>query len=222
MAATWSSDCVTLSLQEALAQHRIVPVLVIKNADKAEAVAEGLHTGGLPIVEVTLRTEQSWDALARFCKFEHFVVGAGSVRTTDDLKRAHDLGAQFAVSPGYAQSIVNVALELSMPYLPGVLTPSEIMTAINSGLETVKWFPAQLMGGAAGLQAVSAPFPAVRFVPTGGVSQANLSEWLAIPQVAAVGGSWMVPSAHVEAGDSKAITTLVRSAVSQVKGVQHD
>lgn len=201
-----------IALAEIL-NYRIIPVLVIKNASAARTVGEALVEGGLPIVEVTLRTPASWDAVAELNKVEGLLVGVGSVKTPADISRSKDEGLAFAVSPGFLPAIAEEAAKCHLSYLPGVSTPSEIMQALSFGFSVVKWFPAEALGGIASLKAIAAPFPDLKFVPTGGINQNNLSSYLQEKFIAACGGSWMVATPLVESQNRAEITRLTKDAV---------
>jgi 2-dehydro-3-deoxyphosphogluconate aldolase/(4S)-4-hydroxy-2-oxoglutarate aldolase len=176
-----------------LGSNRIVPVVVIERADRAVGLGEALVAGGIPVAEVTLRTAAGIDAIAAMAGNPDLLVGAGTVLTADQVDRAVDAGARFIVSPGFSPRVVERALERGVDVVPGTVTPTEIMAALDMGLTTLKFFPANVYGGAPALKALGAPFGGVRFIPTGGVSAANIGEFLALENVAAVGGSWMVP-----------------------------
>ncbi len=193
--------------------HHVVPVLVIKSAADARAVGEALVEGGLPVVEVTLRTPASWDAVGELKKVEGLIVGVGSVKTPEDILRAKDEGLAFAVSPGLLSSVAEMAEKCQLSYLPGVSTPSEIMLALSLGFSVVKWFPAEALGGISSLKAIAAPFPDLKFVPTGGVNQNNMSSYLQEKFVAAIGGSWMVSATLVESQNRVEMSALTRSAI---------
>ena len=197
-----------------LGGNRIVPVVVIERADRAVGLGEALVAGGIPVAEVTLRTAAGIDAIAAMAENPDLLVGAGTVLTAGQVDRAVDAGARFIVSPGFSPRVVERALERGVDVVPGTVTPSEIMAALDLGLTTLKFFPANVYGGAPALKALGAPFGAVRFIPTGGVSAANIGEYLALENVAAVGGSWMVPSAAIDAGDFDTIRQLCLSAVA--------
>jgi 2-dehydro-3-deoxyphosphogluconate aldolase / (4S)-4-hydroxy-2-oxoglutarate aldolase len=210
-------------LVESLGQ-RVVPVVVLDDADRAEGLADALVAGGLHVAEVTFRTAAATEAIRRMAKHPEFVVGAGTVVRAEQVDQAVDAGARFVVSPGLSPAVVARARERGIDVLPGVVTPSEVITALDLGLSTLKFFPAAQYGGVATLKALASPFPDVRFIPTGGVSLANLSDYLALPTVPAVGGSWMVPRDLMAAGDFAAITELttqtVRAAASVPQGHQ--
>lgn len=197
-----------------LGDNRIVPVVVIERADRAAGLGEALVAGGIPVAEVTLRTAAGIDAIAAMAENSDLLMGAGTVLTADQVDRAVDAGARFIVSPGLNPRVVERALARGVDVVPGTVTPSEIMAALELGLTTLKFFPADVYGGVKALKALGAPFGGVRFIPTGGVSAANIAEYLALPNVAAVGGSWMVPSAAIDAGDFDTVRHLCASAVA--------
>lgn len=192
----------------------VVPVVVINRADRAELLGEALVAGGVPVAEVTFRTEAAAESIRRMASNPDLLVGAGTVLTAAQVDAAADAGARFIVSPGLSVAVVRRAQELELPVFPGAVTPSEIMAALDLGLTTCKFFPANVYGGLKALKALGAPFGQVSFIPTGGVSAANLAEYLALPNVAAVGGSWMVPADAVDAGDGATITRLCAEAVA--------
>ncbi|WP_407319185.1 bifunctional 4-hydroxy-2-oxoglutarate aldolase/2-dehydro-3-deoxy-phosphogluconate aldolase [Isoptericola halotolerans] len=201
-----------------LEQHRLVPVVVVDGAEQGERLAEALVAGGLPVAEITLRTAGGLDAIRAVARrHPDVVVGAGTVVTATQVDAVVDAGARYVVSPGLARSVVERAQHHGVPVLPGVATPTEIMTALDLGVDTVKLFPASVVGGPAALKAFAAPFTDLRFVPTGGVSAANLGDYLGLAPVLAVGGSWMVAKKLVDAGDWAEITRLTAEAVDLVK-----
>ncbi|MHA6523044.1 bifunctional 4-hydroxy-2-oxoglutarate aldolase/2-dehydro-3-deoxy-phosphogluconate aldolase [Tessaracoccus sp. G1721] len=199
-----------------VADNRIIPVVVINQAERAAALGEALVAGGIPIAEVTFRTEAAPEAIRRMSANPALLVGAGTVLSVAQVDQAVDAGARFIVSPGFSAAVVQRAQHHGLPVFPGAVTPSEIMAALDLGLTTLKFFPANIYGGAAALKALGAPFPQVRFIPTGGVSAANLETYLTLPNVAAVGGSWMVPAAAVDAGDMDTVRTLCAEASAAV------
>ncbi len=176
---------------ELIEMYRVVPVLVLHDQSRAKAIGKLLVKHKLPIVELTLRTQSAFESLSELVKIEGLCVGVGSVQTTDQLILARSLGASFAVSAGISERLVSKALELDFDYLPGVSTPSEILGGINQGQRVLKWFPATALGGVKTLEAVSAPFPNMKFVPTGGITKENRHDYLALDTVLGVGGSWM-------------------------------
>lgn len=193
--------------------NRIVPVVVINQADRAEALGEALVAGGIPVAEVTFRTAAAVAAIRRMSANPELLVGAGTVLTANQVDEAVEAGAQFIVSPGFSAAVVRRAQQHGLPVFPGAVTPTEIMAALDLGLTTLKFFPANVYGGAAALKVLGAPFPKVRFVPTGGVAVGNLADYLSLPNVAAVGGSWMVPADAIDAGDTATIRRLCAEAV---------
>lgn len=198
---------------EIIEKLRIVPVVAISDASRAAELASALVAGGLPIAEITLRTPASLEALKIAANNKDLFVGVGSLRTGEDLKKAIDAGARFAVSAGFSPSVAAEASKQGIPYFPGVSTPTEMLQAINEGITTLKFFPAETLGGVNALKAMSAPFPGISFMPTGGITAANAREYLQLSSVVAVGGSWMVAQKLVDAGDFEAIISLTKEAV---------
>ncbi len=196
--------------------YRLIPVVVIQDPADAEPLGQALVAGGLPIAEVTFRTEAAAEAIAIMNEIEGLTVGAGTVVNPEQVELAVEAGAQFIVSPGLRADIVREAKMDGRPVLPGAVTSTEIMEAQALGVDTVKFFPANLHGGAAAIRALNGPFTTMKFVPTGGVSASNLADYLALPCVPAVGGSWMVPTGLIESKDFSAISTLCRTAVDLV------
>ena len=196
-----------------LAAHRLVPVVVIDDAAQASALAQALVDGGLPVAEVTFRTAAAADAIRAMSDRGDILVGAGTVLTPAQVDAAVAAGAHYIVSPGTDRAVVERAQEHGVLALPGAVTATEVQAALALGLSTVKFFPAGTSGGAAAIAALAAPFVGIGFVPTGGVGPANLGEYLALPSVKAVGGSWMVPRDRVRAGDMAGVRALVAKAV---------
>lgn len=193
---------------------RLVPVVVVDDVAQGIGVATALAENGLPVAEVTFRTAGARAAIEAIATdLPDVLVGAGTVVTPAQVDEAVAAGARFLVSPGISRAVVERAQEVGVPIVPGCATASDIMTALELGVTTVKLFPAGVVGGVAALKALSAPFPQVRFVPTGGVSAANLAEFLAVPSVLAVGGSWMVEKSLVAAGDWAEVGRRTREAV---------
>jgi 2-dehydro-3-deoxyphosphogluconate aldolase/(4S)-4-hydroxy-2-oxoglutarate aldolase len=199
----------------------VVPVIEISDAAKAGALGRALAAGGLPCAEITFRTSTAAAAI-RAIRDEcpEVLVGAGTVLTIDQADQAVAAGARFLVAPGLNPAVVRHALDRGLPMLPGVCTPTEIEAAMGLGLGTLKFFPAEVAGGVAYLRAVCAPYRSIRFVPTGGIGPANLASYLALPQVLACGGSWMVPRDLLDAGDFEAITSLAAEAVALVRAAR--
>ena len=193
---------------------RLVPVVVIESVTLVPRLADALVQGGLPCVEVTLRTPDALDALRSFAEHTNLLTGAGSVRTAQQVDQAVDAGARFIVSPGLSDGVLDRCRELEVPVLPGVATATEVMRALDAGLDVVKLFPAGVLGGAAGVRSLAAPFPTMRFVPTGGIGPSELADYLRIPAVLAVGGSWMVAPELLRQGRFDEIARLTREAVA--------
>ena len=172
---------------------KIVPVVVIKQLEDAEPMLRALVEGGLPVAEITFRTACAADAIRLACeKFPEMLVGAGTVINAEQANRAIDCGAQFIVGPGFAAEVAEVCRARDVLYLPGCVTPTEIITAISYGLEIVKFFPCSNFGGLSTIKALSAAFPTMKFMPTGGISAENVLEYLAFDKIVACGGSWMM------------------------------
>jgi 2-dehydro-3-deoxyphosphogluconate aldolase/(4S)-4-hydroxy-2-oxoglutarate aldolase len=201
-----------------LASFGVVPVVKIDRSEDAFALGEALLAGGLPCAEITFRTVAAEDAIARIASLlPDITVGAGTVLSVEQARTAVSAGAQFVVSPGINHRVADWCLSTGTTVIPGVLTPSEIETALDLGLEILKFFPAQAMGGIETLKAIAAPFDGVRFIPTGGINQHNLADYLALPNVHCCGGSWLVKADLIAAGRFEEITKLTREAVSVVR-----
>ena len=193
----------------------VIPVIVIQKLEHAVPMARALVAGGIRMLEVTLRTPVALQCIEAIAKeVPEAVVGAGTVRSAADAQAAQFAGARFVVSPGYTAAVGRVCRDLGLPLLPGVATGSEIMMAQEDGFTELKFFPAMQAGGLAMLTAWGGPFGEVKFCPTGGISTSNALEFLALPNVACVGGSWLVHADAVEAGDWGRITALAYAAVN--------
>jgi 2-dehydro-3-deoxyphosphogluconate aldolase/(4S)-4-hydroxy-2-oxoglutarate aldolase len=203
-----------MDVLSALSAARLVPVVVLDDVARADALAGALVAGGLPVAEVTFRTAAARDAIRVMADRGDILVGAGTVLTPAQVDEAVAAGAHYVVSPGLSRAVVERCQEHGVLALPGAVTATEVQAALELGLTTVKFFPAGTSGGAAAIRALAAPFGQVRFVPTGGVGPANLAEYLAIASVAAVGGSWMVPRDLIAAGDVARIQALTAEAVA--------
>lgn len=190
----------------------IIPVLVIEDAATARPLAEALVAGGLPALEVTLRTPAALEAIAEMAKVEGGVVGAGTLLTPADVAAAKAAGALFGVSPGATDRLLDAAEAADLPMLPGAATASEAMALLERGYTVQKFFPAEASGGAPALKALASPLPQIRFCPTGGVSPRNAADYLGLPNTICAGGSWVAPSDLVQAGDWAAIEELAREA----------
>jgi len=199
---------------EMLREARIVPVLTIHDAAQAVPLARALVAGGVRMLEVTLRTEAGAKAAeAIMAEVPEAVVGLGTVVTPADLALARRLGATFAFSPGATPELLDAAKASGIPFVPGIATASELMAAMSRGFGTVKLFPAAQLGGIGALKALGAPFPDARFCPTGGIGEGEAADYLALPNVVAVGGSWLVPAAALKAGDWAAIEAVARRSL---------
>lgn len=196
-----------------LAQLRLLPVIALPDADLADPLAEALLAGGLPCAEVTFRTEAAEASIRAMARRGDLLVGAGTVLTTQQAARAVDAGASFVVAPGTDPKVVEWCLSEGVAVFPGVATPTDISLALGLGLDTLKFFPAEALGGVKTLKALSAPFGGVKFVPTGGVSPSNVGDYLALPAVTACGGSWMVKKDDLAAKRFDAIEAATAEAV---------
>lgn len=192
----------------------VVPVLVVDDAAHARPLAEALIAGGLPALEVTLRTPAALDVIREMSKVKGGVVGAGTLLTPNDVKAAKEAGATFGVSPGATDILLAACEDQDMPLLPGIATSSEAMRLLERGYTTQKFFPAEANGGAKALGAIGGPIQQVKFCPTGGVSLANAPDYLGLSNTLCVGGSWVAPKTLVEAGDWAGIEALAREAAA--------
>ncbi len=200
-----------------LARRVLVPVVVLEDAADAGLLADALVAGGLPVAEVTFRTAAAADAIRVMADRGDVLVGAGTVLTPAQVDQAVAAGARYVVSPGTSRAVVERCFEHGIPALPGAVTATEVQAALELGLGTVKFFPAGTSGGPAAIKALAAPFVGVSFVPTGGVGPSNLADYLALPQVVAVGGSWMVPADRVAAHDKAGLVDLISAAVATAR-----
>lgn len=189
----------------------VIPVLVIDDVATARPIAEALVAGGLPILEVTLRTDCALDAIAEMKKVDGAIVGAGTVLNDAQLTSAMDAGSEFIVSPGLTEALVESALKHDVPLLPGISNASDIMRGMDMGLRHFKFFPAEASGGTAALKAIAAPFKDCLFCPTGGIGPNTAGDWLALDAVLCVGGSWVVPK---RTRDFDKVKQLARAASS--------
>lgn len=201
---------------------RIVPVVVLDSADHAEPLAEALLAGGLDIMEITFRTAAAEESIQRIAKrFPEVLLGAGTLLEEEQVKRAKDAGAVFGLAPGLNPAIVKAAKEVDLMFSPGVMTPSEVEQALSLGCKLLKFFPAGAAGGVNMLKALAGPYAhtGVKFTPTGGITSANLADYLKLPVVAAIGGSWMVDKKLVNEGRWDEITKLTREALEAAAAV---
>jgi 2-dehydro-3-deoxyphosphogluconate aldolase/(4S)-4-hydroxy-2-oxoglutarate aldolase len=200
-------------IRDVVSAAPVIPVIVLEDAAQAAPLARALLAGGLPVLEVTLRSEaalQSIRAIAR--EVPAAIVGAGTVLNAGDLAAAREAGARFVVSPGSTAALLESGKSCGLPFLPGVMTPSEVIAAVAAGYDTLKFFPAAQGGGVDMLKALVGPFPGVKFCPTGGISLANAPDFLALPNVCCVGGSWITPADAIRASDWTTITRLALQA----------
>jgi 2-dehydro-3-deoxyphosphogluconate aldolase/(4S)-4-hydroxy-2-oxoglutarate aldolase len=198
---------------------RLVPVIKIGDDKDAVALARALSSGGLPLAEITFRSDAAEGAIRSISKLDDFLVGAGTVLSVDTAKGAIKAGARFIVSPGLNDEVVRHCIKEGVPVFPGVMTPTEIGRAIDLGLDILKFFPAEAAGGIKALKAVGAPFGGIRFVPTGGINAKNLAEYLKLKNVVAVGGSWMAKGEDIDSGRFDEIERLTKEAVEIVSGL---
>ena len=199
----------------------IVPVIALDDAKDASPLAEALCRGGLPCAEITFRTDAAEESIRIMTKkFPEMLVGAGTVLTTEQADRAISAGARFLVSPGINPDVVKHCLAKGYPIVPGCATPSEVETAISLGLDTVKFFPAEAAGGIAMIKAMSAPYGKIKFMPTGGIGEGNLNDYLSFAKIFACGGSWMAPKKLISEGKFDEIERLTRGAVSSMLDIK--
>lgn len=196
---------------------RIVPVIALQDAAHAEPLASALLEGGLPVAEITFRTAAAAESIKIMSQKPDLLVGAGTVLKVDQVKQAVDNGATFIISPGFNPKVVSYCVENNILVTPGISNPTDIEMALDHGLDVVKFFPAEAFGGLKTLKAISAPYGMMRFIPTGGITEANLKPYLEFSKVVACGGSWMVPGDKIAAGQFDEVTALIKSAVQLVK-----
>jgi len=197
----------------------IVPVLVIEEVAHARPLAEALVAGGLPALEVTLRTPAALEVIAEMATVAGGQVGAGTLLTPADVQKAVEAGATFGVSPGATDRLLDAALEAGLPMLPGAATASEAMRLLEVGYTVQKFFPAEAIGGAPALKALASPLPQIGFCPTGGITLESAPRYLALPNVLCAGGSWVAPKALMQAGDWAGITALARDAAALARSL---
>lgn len=205
------------ALAKIMAANRVIPVITIERVADAVPLARALVAGGVTALEVTLRTPTALDAArAIIVEVPDAIVGLGTITCIADLDAAERIGARFVISPGATTALLAAAAARALPYLPGIATGSELMAAMDAGFRTVKFFPAVPAGGIPAIRALAGPFPDARFCPTGGIGEANAAEWLAVPGIVAVGGSWLAPSELIRAGDWAGITTIARRTLAKL------
>jgi len=205
-------------LADLLRSGPVVPVITLERVEDAVPLARALVAGGLRLLEITLRTPAAADAAAAIIRdVPDAIVGIGTVLTPKDLERAQALGARYALSPGATPDLLEAASRSEMPFIPGIATASELMMALAHGFQTVKFFPAVAAGGIPALKALAGPFPQARFCPTGGIDEKNAKDWLALPNVVAVGGSWICSTADIRAQAWSEITAKAQRAVASAQ-----
>ena len=204
-----------------IGQMGIVPVVVLNDAKNAVSLAQSLINGGLPCAEVTFRTEAAQQSIAEISKnFPQMFVGAGTVLTTEQVDRAVDAGAKFIVSPGFNPKVVEYCIKKGYPVTPGIMTPTELEMALEFGLDVVKFFPAENAGGLKMIKAMAAPYTKMKFMPTGGINQQNVREYLQCDKILACGGSWMVKGDLINSGNFAEIEKLTKEASQIVKEIR--
>lgn len=205
----WTMESRIAAVDAILTQAPVVPVLTIERLDDAVPLARALADNGLPVLEVTLRTDVARSAIERIARdVPNAIVGAGTVLRREDLASVSDAGAQFAIAPGSTDALYAAAATSAIPFIPAIATASELMHGLDEGHARFKFFPAEYIGGVGALKAFAGPFARARFCPTGGIDAAKAPAYLALPNVITVGGSWMVPKAALEARDWVAIGKL--------------
>ncbi|GHT74962.1 2-dehydro-3-deoxy-phosphogluconate aldolase [Spirochaetia bacterium] len=206
-----------MTVKEQIAANYLIPVVVIDDAARVGDAAEAVRAGGLDIIEITLRTPAAMEAIANVARScPSMLVGGGTVLSLDKCKEAVSLGASFITSPGFDPVIVDYCIKNNITIFPGCVTPTEIMAAIEAGLEVVKFFPATLYGGLKAIKTLSGPFPNIRFLPSGGIDQTNLAEYIT-PKVFAIGGNWLCTRESILTGDYAAITRTCEQSLVLVK-----
>ena len=210
-----------MNVLEKLGNAGVVPVVVLERAEDAVPAAKALLAGGIDVMEITFRTAAAPDAIRAVAEqCPEVTVGAGTVITLEQCKQAVDCGAKFIVAPGYSEKVVSWCVEHDVAITPGCVTPTEIMAAMAHGLKVLKFFPANVYGGLAGMKALAGPFGGIKFIPTGGVNGDNLAEYAAAPFVHAVGGSWVCAKSDISAGNFEKITELCKQAKTTIGTVR--
>lgn len=208
----------TEALLTLLAGQPVIPVLKIDDVNDAVPLARALAKGGLRVIEITLRTADALECIRRAAgEVEEAVVGAGTILNAAQFDQAARAGSRFIVSPGITHNVISAAAASDVPLLPGAITPGEMMTAMDAGLDFLKFFPAEQAGGASFLKSLASPFQGLRFCPTGGIGVGNARDYLGLPNVVCVGGSWVAPDAMVKAGKWAEIEALAREASGMKK-----
>lgn len=199
-------------LKEILFLAPVIPVIVLNDISKAQPLAKALVEGGLPVIEVTLRSDNALEIIKEMVKVEGAIIGSGTVRNVEHMQQSYDAGCQFMVSPGAPINLLKAAKDISIPLLPGIASPTEIMIASDLGYKYLKFFPAKAMGGISLLKSFASPFSDINFCPTGGIDEKNAKSYLDLPNVICVGGSWVAPKELINNDDFTAIKKLAQSA----------
>ena len=206
-----------MNIMEQIRHHRLVPVIKLDEASDAAPLAEALCEGGLPVAEITFRTEAAKDAIRLMTRQNpQMLVGAGSLTNAGQAEQAVDAGASFLVSAGFSRQVTEFALDNNIPVFPGICTPTELMLLVEYGLPVAKFFPAEQYGGLKTIKALSAPFPNMSFMPTGGIGPENITDYLAFSKIIACGGSWMVKDSMIRGHEFDKIRALTKEAVGLV------
>ena len=208
-----------MSIFDQLSRHGVVPVIALDDPAQALPLADALIAGGLPVAEITFRTDAARATIAAMARHRpEMLVGSGTVITEEQVDQSLEAGARFALSPGIDVAVLDHAAQKGLPFAPGIMTPSDLQVALRVGCRMVKFFPAMAAGGPNMLKNIAAPYKhtGIRFNPTGGVTMDNLGDWLALPEVSAVGGTWIATRADIAAGDWARITANARAAVARV------
>lgn len=207
-----------MNILEQIRQHRLVPVIKLDASSKAAPLAEALCEGGLPVAEVTFRTKAARASIEAMAKqYPHMLLGAGSLTNSEQARQAVDAGARFLVSAGFSRQVTEYALDNGIPVFPGICTPTELMLLVEYGLAIAKFFPAEQYGGLNTIKALSAPFPGMSFMPTGGISPKNIADYLSFSKIIACGGSWMVKDSLIQSNAFDKIRALTEEAVALVQ-----
>jgi len=200
------------ALRQTLSLAPVIPVIILDDVSKARPLAEALVAGGLPVLEVTLRTPNALRVIEEMGKVAGAVLGSGTIRNAEQMRQSVDVGCKFMVSPGAPPRLLEAAEAFDVPLLPGIGTPSEAMAAAEMGYQFLKFFPAEALGGAKVLKAYASPLSDITFCPTGGIDMEKAKGYLALPNVICVGGSWVMPQDAIDSGDWGRITTLAKEA----------
>jgi 2-dehydro-3-deoxyphosphogluconate aldolase/(4S)-4-hydroxy-2-oxoglutarate aldolase len=216
----WHNKGWFMTILEQLNSYRIIPVIEIEKALDARSLGKALMDGGLPFAEITFRTDAACEAIeAIVAAFPDMWVGAGSVLTIFQAQKAILAGARYIVSPGFDEAVVDWCLERQIPVFPGIATPTEVVMGMKKGLKILKFFPSEVLGGVSAIKAISAPFPGIQFIPTGGISASNLTEYLRLPTVVACGGSWLASKKMISENRYEEIEILTREAMAIVNSL---